>query len=30
MHIAHYNIHGFYAEWFETTRQQIEFLERGD
>jgi hypothetical protein len=27
MHIAYYNIHGFYAEWFETTRQQIEFLE---
>jgi hypothetical protein len=26
-HIAHYNEHGFWTEWFETTAQQLAFLE---
>lgn len=26
-HIAHYNIHGFYATWFEDTDMQMEFFE---
>jgi len=25
-HIAHYNIDGFYAEWFSTISRQIEFI----
>ena len=26
-HIAHYDTHGFWAEWFSSTRRQVEFLE---
>ncbi|MHA2046150.1 MAG: hypothetical protein ACW99G_15265 [Candidatus Thorarchaeota archaeon] len=25
-HIAHYNLDGFYAQWFTTTERQMEFL----